>query len=127
MNEPYDVDAENEQPSVGQLNRFLPRFVATLVSPKALFDEIEQGAHWWQPWVWVSLINIVSAQLFKPIYLHLMELNPNDLPQDQLDQTIEMTNKLWFIGILSTPVQMLMLTALIAAACCRSPSTTASR
>ena len=116
MNEQYEVDPELEEKTpVGQFDRFVPRLLETFVSPKALFAEIDKGAHWWQPWVWISLINIVSAQIFKPVYIHLMKLNPDDLPQEQLDQAIEMTDKFWMVGIISTPVQMLMLTALVAA------------
>ena len=115
MDERYENEtAPEEGRGVGEFNRFIPRFIATLVSPKELYEDIDRGAHWWQPWAWLSLINIVSAQIFKPIYIHLARLNPNDVPEEQLEQTIEAMDKFWFVGILSTPVQMLILLAMVA-------------
>jgi hypothetical protein len=92
----------------GQAGSFISRFVWTFVSPKQLYEDIAAGAHWWQPWVWVSLISMVVAYISIPIQMQLTRLNPNGQPQEQIDQAVEAMEKFGFLGVISTPVMLLI-------------------
>lgn len=94
---------------------FVSRFVWLFQSPRRLFEDIAGGAPWWQPWVWVSLINMVIAYLSLPIQIHLMGLNPRDLPPEQLEQTLESMAKFGHLGLISTPVVVLLTSLIISA------------
>ncbi|MDH3216516.1 MAG: hypothetical protein OEN01_09525, partial [Candidatus Krumholzibacteria bacterium] len=80
---------------------FLSRFIWTISSPQRLFADIADGAHWWQPWVWVSLINMVIAYISVPIQIQLIRLNPRGVPDEQLQQTLEAMEKFGFLGVIS--------------------------
>jgi hypothetical protein len=92
----------------------LSRLTWTIQSPKLLFADIEAGAAWWEPWMWVSVLNMLVAYISVPIQLQLVRLNPNDVPADQLQQTIEQMEKFGFLGVISTPVVVLVTGLIIA-------------
>lgn len=93
---------------------FFSRIVWLVSSPKNLYNDIAAGAPWWQPWIWVSVLNVVTTWLFLPIQIHLASLNPNDLSEEQLEQTIEALERFGFLGLLTAPVQVLVVSAIIA-------------
>jgi len=99
----------NEEAASGEKGNFMSRFIWIFVSPKKLFEEIAEGeVHWWQPWVWVSLLNGVVAYISLPIQRQLASLNPNDLTAEQLQQNLEALDKFGFLGVISTPVVVLV-------------------
>ena len=103
----------SEEIEAGNGGTLISRLVWTFQSPKKLYADIEkETAHWWQPWVWVSLINGVIAYLSIPIQIHLARLNTQGVPEDQLQQQIEMMEKFGFLGIIATPV-IVLITSLI--------------
>ena len=53
---------------------FLSRFFSTLGSPKELYADIGQGAPWWQPWIWVSILNMVIVYISLPVQSQLIRL-----------------------------------------------------
>jgi hypothetical protein len=96
------------------LNRFVSRFVWTFSCPRKLFADIEQGAPWWQPWIWVSIINILVGWLSLPVQIHLARLNPKDLPPDQVQNTVEAMEKYGFLGLLTAPIVVLLMSVIFA-------------
>ncbi len=90
------------------------RLTWTIQSPKLLFADIEAGVAWWEPWMWVSVLNMLIAYISVPIQLQLVRLNPGDVPSDQLQQTIEQMEKFGFLGVISTPVAVLVTSLIIA-------------
>jgi energy-converting hydrogenase Eha subunit F len=104
----------NEEVGAGSRGGFLPRLIWTFQSPRQLYEDIASGeAHWWQPWVWVSLINMVIAYMSIPIQVQLTSLNPRDVPEEQLQQTLEAMEKFGFLGVISTPVVVLITSLII--------------
>jgi hypothetical protein len=95
-------------------NRFISRFLWTFNSPRKLFADIEQGAPWWQPWVWVSIINVLVGWFSLPVQIHLARLNPKDLPPEQVQSTIEAMEKFGFIGLATAPIVVLLMSVIFA-------------
>ena len=118
MTDETGATGEDQQPAMGETahpeGTFLSRFIWTITSPKKMFADVAAGTPWWQPWVWVSLINMVIAYVSVPLQIQLTRMNPNDLPADQLQQTIENMEKFGFLGVISTPVVVLLTTLIIA-------------
>jgi hypothetical protein len=93
---------------------FVSRLIWTFMSPKKLYADIDAGVHWWEPWVWVSLINMVTAYISMPVQVQLASLNPSNLPPDQLEQNLEMMEKFGFVGIVTIPVWVLLMGVIVA-------------
>jgi hypothetical protein len=104
----------NEQTGTTGQGNFFTRFLWVFMSPKRLYADIAAGsAPWWQPWVWVSVISMVAAQISIPIQLQLARLNPADRPQEELEKGLEMMEKFGFLGVISTPVVILIASLII--------------
>lgn len=104
----------NEEVAGGDGGRLWTRFIWTIQSPRTLFTDISGGAPWWQPWVWVSLINMAIGYVSMPIQIHLMRLNPGNMSADQVQQTTEAMEKWGLLGVISTPVVVLLTSLAIA-------------
>jgi hypothetical protein len=89
----------------------LNRFVWIFVSPSKVFADIKDGkAAWWQPWVWLSVIYVIVGYFSKPVQLAVMELNPSNLPPDQLDKQLEiMAGWGYWLQLAATPVILLVM------------------
>ena len=93
---------------------FLPRLLWTFQSPSKLYDDIAVGAaHWWQPWVWLSLINGVTAYLSIPVQIQLASLNLGNVSDEQLQQQLDGMEKFGFLSVISVPVFMLITSLII--------------
>jgi hypothetical protein len=104
----------NEEVGSRETGNFLTRFVWTLTSPKRLYADIADGeAKWWEPWVWVSLISMVVAHISMPIQVQLARLNPRNLPEEELQQGLEMMEKFGIVGVISTPVVVLLTSIIV--------------
>jgi hypothetical protein len=95
---------------------FFNRFVWIFVSPSKVFEDIKESkAPWWQPWLWLSLIYVIVGYFSKPVQLAVMELNPSDLPADQLDKQLEIMEGIgYWIQLAATPVIMLVMGLVVA-------------
>jgi hypothetical protein len=106
----------NEEAASSEKGSFISRLIWIFVSPKRLFEEIRDGeVHWWQPWVWVSLLNMLTTYVGLPIQTQLASLNPHDLTDEQLQQNLEALDKFGFLGVISTPVVILITGMIIVA------------
>ncbi len=106
----------NEDAGSSETGNFLTRFVWTLTSPKKLYADIASGdAKWWEPWVWVSLISMGVAYISIPIQIQIARLNPNNRPVEELEQGIEMMEKFGIVGVISTPVLVLITSIIVVA------------
>lgn len=94
---------------------FFNRFQWIFVSPSKVFDDIADGkATWWQPWVWVSLIYMVAGYFSMPIQRAVLDMNPSNLPAEQLDKQIEAFEKFGIFQLLATPVLFLVIGLIVA-------------
>lgn len=109
-----DENVHASTPGASPEGNFLTRAVWTLVSPRRLFDDVARDAPWWQPFVWVSLLNMVVAYLSTPIQKQLVRLNPNEVPPEQLQETLAAMDKFAVLGMVTTPVVVLLTSLVIA-------------
>ena len=100
-----ELNGESPQQAGAPEGTFLSRFVWVFTSPKNLYAAVDNGVHWWEPLVWLSLINMVTAYISMPIQTQLVRLNPENVPPEQLAQRLDMVEKMWLAGMISTPVQ----------------------
>jgi hypothetical protein len=112
MNEVPSPPDEGAAESSGPSGSFLSRAIWTLTSPKHLYEDIARGSQWWEPWVWVSLVSMVIAYISIPVQMQLVRLNPQGRPPEDIEKTVEAMQKFGAIGIVSTPV-VILITALI--------------
>lgn len=92
---------------------FFNRFLWIFTSPDNVFVDVREGnAPWWQPWVWISIISIVVGYLYLPVTVAVIELNPNGLPAEQIDQQIRFAEMTWLQ--LLTPIAVLLMSLIVA-------------
>lgn len=114
-----DLNAENKDKMVGDggsggINAFFSRAAWIFHSPGRVFADIGWGAvSWWQPFIWFSLINMVVAYLSMPITLAVTRLNPNNLPQETLQNTLEKMEQFGLVGVMATPVILLIVSLIV--------------
>ena len=94
---------------------FINCLVWIFTAPSKVFEHIIGGrVKWWQPWLVMSIIMVIIGFVSMPVQLAVMELNPNDMPQEQFDQQLEMTQKFGWISTLFTPLIVLVMSLIIA-------------
>jgi len=91
---------------------FLNRLNWIFFSPARLFEQIKEGsAPWWQAWLWVSIISVAAGYASIPINIALLELNPQDLSAEQLDQQLAILEGVGkWIQIGAAPIIVLLMT-----------------
>jgi hypothetical protein len=95
------------------LMSFFNRFAWIFTSPDKVFEDITEGkAPWWQPWVWISIISIIAGYFYTPVTVAVIELNPNGLPPEQLDQQLRFAEMTWLQLI--TPIVVLIMSLIVA-------------
>jgi hypothetical protein len=95
----------------------LSRLFGILYSPKKVFDDVDRGAPWWEPWVWVSVLNIAVSYLAIPIQVQLQRLRAGDVPPEEVERGIEAMQSMpvKMLGIISAPVSVLFVGVVFAA------------
>lgn len=95
--------------------RFFNQAIWIFTAPAKVFADISEGrASWWQPWLLISVVHMVIGYLSMPIQLAVVETNPSNLSSEDLQQQIELTEKLGVIPLLGTPVAILLLGLVLA-------------
>jgi hypothetical protein len=93
---------------------FFRRLVSIFVSPSQVFDDIrESRVSWWQPWVMVSVIVMVSAWLMTPVQVALLEANPE--LAGNVEDAGAMMRVMQAVQVFVSPVVMLIFTLIFAA------------
>jgi Na+/melibiose symporter-like transporter len=92
----------------------LSRFWAMFVSPGRVFDDVREGrVGWKQPWLLVSIPYMLISWLSLPIQVAITELNPRDLPIDQVDLQVSMMQKMGFVWVILAPLGVLIVTLIV--------------
>jgi hypothetical protein len=84
------------------------------VSPGRVFDDVREGrVGWKQPWLLVSIPYMLISWLSLPIQVAITELNPRDLPIDQVDIQVSMMQKMGFVWVILAPLGVLIVTLIV--------------
>lgn len=96
---------------------FFNRIYWVFAAPTRLFADIKEGrASWWQAWIWLSIIYLVVGYFSMPINLALIEVNPQDLPPDQLDQQLAFfEGPLKWVQVAASPLIILVVSLIVSA------------
>ncbi len=107
------AEARSTEPT----GNFLSRLLDVFVSPKKVFSDIDAGARWWEPWIWVSVLNMIVAYIVIPVQVQLYRLRADQMPKEQFDQTIEKMQSfpIAYLGIIAAPVTVLLVGMIFAA------------
>ncbi len=91
------------------------RFTSMLMSPGRVFDDIRDGrVGWLQPWIIISVLYMVVTFLGLPIQVALLEINPQNLPADAIDQQIRVAESFGWIWVLLTPLGVMLIQLIVA-------------
>jgi len=91
---------------------FFNRLSWIFFSPARLFEDIKEGnAPWWQAWLWLSIIYVIVGYASIPINIALVEINPQNLSAEQVDQQLAFFEGIGkWVQIGATPVILLLVT-----------------
>lgn len=93
---------------------FFDRFIWIFSAPTKVFDDIKESrVGWWQPWIWMSVISMAVTYFSLPIQRFVAELNPADLPAEQLQQQLDWMDKFGTIQLIALPVVILLLVLIV--------------
>jgi len=107
-----------EEKVTGSSMNFLSRFMGIFFSPKKIFSDVDAGVPWWQPWIWVSVLNMIVAYVVIPVQVQLYRLRNDQIPKEQLEQTLQQMQSfpVKYLGIVTAPVVILIVGLIFAAA-----------
>jgi hypothetical protein len=88
---------------------FLQSIIDIFVDPMKVFQRIDGGLTWWKPYVLSSVIAMISAYFMIPFQLKRIELNPNNLPPEQVELALERSEKFGFVGIIFVPILFIII------------------
>jgi hypothetical protein len=94
----------------------ISRLLGIFYEPGKVFADVDRGARWWEPWLWVSLVNMIVAYIVIPIQVQLYRLREGQLPQEQFELAIEKMQAapIKYLGIVTAPVTVLIVGVLFA-------------
>ncbi len=105
----YEDQVMKPENGKDRLGAFVSRLGWIFYSPSRVFADIERDAvSWWEPWIWLGLLNIIIAYISIPIQLAVTRLNPRDLPEETLEQTIESMEQFGIFGVVAAPIVILI-------------------
>ena len=107
----------SDETTGGHDGGFVGRVVWAFTSPKKLIAVIDaEGVGWWEPWIWASLLNMIIAYAVMPIQIKLLELNPQDMTEEELRQTLDIMQRFptKFLSMGSAPLMVLLAGGLFA-------------
>jgi hypothetical protein len=93
---------------------FFDRLGWIFYAPARVFQDIERGAvSWWQPLIWLGLINMLITLISLPIRRLFMEMNVQELPEETLEKLIEFWSLIAAFEVLSAPIAVFLVALII--------------
>jgi len=87
-------------------------------APKSVFADVDRGAPWWEPWIWSSLLLALTTIIAAPIQLQVMRGNPQGMPEEQLQRTLEAMQAfpMKYMGAITAPIIAFIVVIILAGA-----------
>ncbi len=88
---------------------FFNSVVDIFVDPSKVFRRIEAGLAWWKGYILLAVIGTILAWLTFPMQRHIMELNERGLSEEQLARTLEGFDKFKYVGLITSPIAIVII------------------
>ena len=93
---------------------FLQSIIDIFVDPFKVFARIGAGLTWWKPYVFVSVVMMVTSYFMLPLQRKVMELNMKNLTEEQLQKAGEQYGKWAPLGLIVVPIGILVIYLIVA-------------
>jgi hypothetical protein len=94
---------------------FFDRLGWIFYAPGRVFQDIERGAvSWWQPLIWLGLLNMLTTFISLPIRRLMLEMNINELPEEMLEKLIEFWSLIAAFEVVSAPIGVFLVSLVTA-------------
>ena len=93
---------------------FLRSIVDIFVDPSKVFARIEAGLTWWKPYVFVSVVMMITSYFMLPLQRKVMELNMRNLSEEQLQKAGEQFGKFAPLGLVVVPLGIIVIYLIVA-------------
>ncbi len=120
MNEnPGNVPEGMEEvlPSGEVEGEFWASLIDIFIDPVKVFRRIGAGLPWWQPFIVIAIASSAIAYFQQPINKQLFLLNERGLSEEQLQVQGEMMDRFGLVGLIATPIVVLIIYVILAALC----------
>jgi hypothetical protein len=88
---------------------FFDRLGWIFYAPSRVFQDIERGAvSWWEPLIWLGLLNMLITFISLPIQRLMLEMNDQGLPEELLEKLIEFWPLVATFEVISAPIVVLL-------------------
>jgi len=104
-------EVTTEEQKAGTSMNFVSRFLGIFVSPKRVFSDVDAGAPWWQPLIWVLLLTLIIGVVVMPVQIRLLQLRGDEMPKEQLEQAVKFVP----VGIIVGLVMVVIVGFIVAA------------
>ncbi len=96
---------------------FFNRISWVFAAPTRLFADIKEGrASWWQAWIGLSIIYLIVGYFSTPINIALIEINPQDLTPEQVDQQLAFfEGPMKWVQVAASPLIILVVSLIVSA------------
>jgi len=108
----FEPEMDNEEVEVS--GGFLASIIDIFTDPSRVFARIEAGLTWWKGYILISIVSIVLQWLMFPFQTRILELNPRGMSEEQLQNAIEATEKFKYVGLVSTPIGIILIFLILA-------------
>jgi hypothetical protein len=88
---------------------FLASIVDIFADPFKVFARIDAGLTWWKPFVFVSVVMMITSYLLLPLQRKVMELNMRNLSEEQLQKAVEGYGKWAPLGLITVPIALIII------------------
>ena len=93
---------------------FLQSIIDIFVDPSKVFARIEAGLTWWKPYVFVSVVMMITSYFMLPLQRKVMELNMQSLSEEQLQKAGERFGKFAPLGLVVVPIGIIVIYLIVA-------------
>lgn len=98
-----------ENPERKNEGAFFERLGWVFYAPSRVFDDIERDAvSWWQPWIWLGLLNMFATVISLPIQRLILEMNIQELPEETLQKILEYWTLIGVFEVVSAPIAAIL-------------------
>jgi hypothetical protein len=93
---------------------FLQSIIDIFVDPFKVFARIDAGLTWWKPYLFVSVVMMITSYFMLPLQRKVMELKMQNLSEEQLQKAAEQFGKWAPVGLVVVPLGIIVIYLIMA-------------